>query len=361
MTGAMSPELASRLMPLARLVDAESAHRLAVAALARGLIGPARRRADARLACRVMGLDFANPLGLAAGFDKQAEAIPALFGLGFGFVEVGGVTLRPQPGNPRPRVFRLVEDEAVINRYGLNSDGWPAVRARIEAVRAAGRLPGPLWLNVGLNKDSTDPDADYAALLAEAAPLLDVLVVNVSSPNTPGLRDLQAGPRLGALLDTAQAALAAAASARLLVKIAPDLNEEALGSIVETAIARGIAGLVIGNTTIARPPSLRSRHASEPGGLSGRPLFAPSTALLAKAARLARGRLVLVGVGGVVSGRDAYAKIRAGASLVQLYTAFAYRGPALIGRVLDELSAALAADGFAHVADAVGTDLETRA
>lgn len=358
----MSPELASRLMPLARLLDAESAHRLAVAALARGLIGPARRPPDPRLACRVMGLDVANPLGLAAGFDKQAEAIPALFGLGFGFVEVGGVTLRPQPGNGRPRVFRLVEDAAVINRYGLNSDGWPAVRARIEAVRAAGRLPGPLWLNVGLNKQSADPNADYAALLADAARLLDVLVVNVSSPNTPGLRDLQAGARLGALLDTAQAALAAAGStARLLVKIAPDLDDQALAAIVETAIARGVDGLVIGNTTIARPPSLRSRHAGEAGGLSGRPLFAPSTALLAKAARLARGRLVLVGVGGIASGRDAYAKIRAGASLVQLYTAFAYRGPALIGRVLDELAAALAADGFAHVADAVGADLKDHA
>lgn len=355
----MSPELASRLMPLARLVDAESAHRLAVAALACGLIGPARRPPDPRLACRVMGLAFENPVGLAAGFDKQAEAIPALFRLGFGFVEVGGVTLRPQPGNPRPRVFRLAEDAAVINRYGLNSVGWPRVRARITAVRAAGRLPGPLWLNVGLNKESADPNADYAALLADAAPLLDVLVVNVSSPNTPGLRDLQAGARLAALLDTAQAALATtAATARLLVKIAPDLDDDALAAIVETAIARGVDGLVIGNTTIARPSSLRSRHAGETGGLSGRPLFAPSTRLLAKAARLAEGRLVLVGVGGIASGRDAYAKIRAGASLVQLYTAFAYQGPALIGRILDGLSAALAADGFASVADAVGADLK---
>lgn len=354
----MSPETASRLMPLARLLDAETAHRLAVAALARGLVGPARRPADPRLACRVMGLDFVNPLGLAAGFDKQAEAIPALFGLGFGFVEVGGVTLRPQPGNPRPRVFRLAEDRAVINRYGLNSDGWPAVRARIAAVRAAGPLAGPLWLNVGLNKESTDANADYAALLADAAPLLDVLVVNVSSPNTPGLRDLQAGARLAALLDTAQAALARAASrARLMVKIAPDLDDDALAAIVETAAARGIDGLVVGNTTIARPPSLGSRHAAETGGLSGRPLFAPSTALLGKAARLAAGRLVLVGVGGIASGRDAIAKLRAGASLVQLYTAFAYDGPALIGRILDELSAALAADGFANVADAVGADL----
>jgi dihydroorotate dehydrogenase len=233
------------------------------------------------------------------------------------------------------------------------------VRARIAAVRAAGALPGPLWLNVGVNKDSADPNADYAALLADAAPLVDVLVVNVSSPNTPGLRDLQAGARLGALLDAAQAALAAAASrTRLMVKIAPDLDDDALGAIVETAIARGVDGLVIGNTTIARPASLRSRHAAETGGLSGRPLFAPSTALLAKAARLARGRLVLVGVGGVASGRDAYAKIRAGASLVQLYTAFAYQGPALIGRILDELSAVLAADGFTHVADAVGADLK---
>lgn len=355
----MSPETASRLMPLARLLDAETAHRLAVGALARGLVGKVRRAPDPRLACRVMGLEFANPVGLAAGFDKQAEAIPALFGLGFGFVEVGGVTLRPQPGNPRPRVFRLAEDRAVINRYGLNSDGWPAVRARIAAVRAAGTLPGPLWLNVGLNKESADPEADYAALLADAAALVDVLVVNVSSPNTPGLRDLQAGTRLAGLLDTAQHALARVASrARLMVKIAPDLDETALAAIVETAAARDVDGLVVGNTTIARPAALRSRHAAEAGGLSGPPLLAPSTRLLAAAARLAAGRLVLVGVGGVASGRDAYAKIRAGAALVQLYTAFAYDGPALIGRILDDLSTCLAADGFATVADAVGADLK---
>jgi dihydroorotate dehydrogenase len=352
----MSPEFASRLMPLARLVDAETAHHLAVAALARGLIGPSHRPTDPRLACRVMGLDFANPLGLAAGFDKQAEAIPALFGLGFGFVEVGGVTLRPQPGNPRPRVFRLAKDGAVINRYGFNSEGWEAVRARLDAVRAAGKLPGPLWLNVGLNRHSADPNADYAALLAEAAPRVEVLVLNVSSPNTPGLRDLQAGARLATLLEATQAAIAAA-RARLMVKIAPELDDDALAAIVATAVARGVDGLVVANTTIARPPGLRSRHAAEAGGLSGRPLFAPSTALLAKAARLARGRLVLVGVGGVASGRDAYAKIRAGASLVQLYTAFAYQGPALIGRILDELAAALTADGFATVAEAVGADL----
>ncbi|WP_439580078.1 quinone-dependent dihydroorotate dehydrogenase [Elioraea sp.] len=354
----MVPALASCLMPFVRLVDAETAHRLAVAALARGLIGRTRRPPDPRLACRVMGFAFANPLGLAAGFDKQAEAIRPLFGLGFGFVEVGGVTLRPQPGNPRPRVFRLAEDRAVINRYGFNSDGWATVRARIERVRAGGALPGPLWLNVGVNKDSTDPNADFAALLADAATLLDVLVVNVSSPNTPGLRDLQAGGRLGTLLDTAQAALPATGSrARLMVKVAPDLDDDALAAIIETSIARGVDGLVIGNTTLARAPTLRSRHARETGGLSGRPLFAPSTALLAKAARLARGRLVLVGVGGVASGRDAYAKLRAGAALVQLYTALSYEGPALVGRILDELSAALAADGFATVAEAVGADL----
>lgn len=351
----MSPAFASRLMPLLRLVDAETAHRLAIAALARGLIGPTARPADPRLACRVLGLEFANPVGLAAGFDKQAEAIPALFGLGFGFVEAGGVTLRPQPGNPRPRVFRLAADGAVINRYGFNSDGWPRVRARLQALRAQAPLPGPLWLNLGVNRDSADPAADLAVLAAEAAPLVEALVLNVSSPNTPGLRDLQAGERLAGLVAAVRAA--AGRGARILVKIAPDLDHAALADLIEAAVAAGADGLVVANTTTARPPGLRSRHAAERGGLSGRPLFAPSTALLAAAARLAAGRLVLVGVGGIASGRDAYAKIRAGASLVQLYTAFAYRGPALIGRILDDLAACLAADGFASVAAAVGADL----
>lgn len=354
--------LLSPLMPLARLFDPETAHRAAIATLAHGLLRGTPARADPRLATTVMGLRFANPLGLAAGFDKQGEAIAPLFGLGFGFVEIGGVTLRPQPGNPRPRVFRLVEDRAVINRLGLNSDGWPRVRERVARARRAGPLPGPLMLNVGLNKDSGDPEGDYAALVADAAPLFEALVVNVSSPNTAGLRDLQAGERLAALLAAVRAALArGAARPRLLVKIAPDLDDAGLEAVVDTAVAQGIDGLIVANTTIARPAGLRSRFAREAGGLSGRPLFAPSTALLAEAARRARGRLALIGCGGVATGRDAYAKIRAGASLVQLYTALIFEGPAVVGRILGELADCLAADRFASVADAVGADLRDAA
>ncbi len=350
--------LLSPLMPLSRLFDPETAHRAAMAALALGLLRGTPACADPRLATTVMGLRFANPLGLAAGFDKQGEAIAPLFRLGFGFVEIGGVTLRPQPGNPRPRVFRLVEDRAVINRFGLNSDGWPRVRERVARARRAGPLPGPLMLNVGLNRDSTDPEADYAALVADAAPLFEALVINVSSPNTAGLRDLQAADRLASLLSAVQAALARSPTRpRLLVKIAPDLDDAGLEAIVETAIARGVDGLIVANTTVTRPAGLRSRFAHEAGGLSGKPLFAPSTALLAAAARRARGRLALIGCGGVATGRDAYAKIRAGASLVQLYTALIYEGPAIIGRILGELAACLHADGFASIADAVGADL----
>lgn len=357
----ISPSLVSRLMPLVRCLDPETAHRAALAALRHRLVAIAPPRRDPRLALSAMGLRFANPLGLAAGFDKDAKAIRPLFGLGFGFIEAGGVTLRPQPGNPRPRVFRLTEDGAVINRLGLNSAGWAVVKRRLERLRAEGPLPGPVFLNVAPNKDSVDPVADTARLVAEASPLVDGCVLNVSSPNTPGLRDWQAAERLGALLAAAKAARGAA-QMRLVVKIAPDLDHAALEAIVETAIAHGIDGLIVSNTTVARPPSLRSRYARETGGLSGAPLFAPATALLRDAARLARGRLVLIGCGGVASADQAYAKIRAGASLVQLYTGLIYEGPDLVGRILAGLSARLAADGFGCLAEAVGADLaEARA
>jgi len=348
--------LVSRLMPLARCLDPETAHRLAIAALRHRLVSPFPRRPEPRLALCAMGLAFTNPLGLAAGFDKDAEAIRPLFGLGFGFIEAGGVTLRPQAGTPRPRVFRLREDRAVINRLGLNSAGWPAVKRRLQRLRAEGPLPGPLFLNLAPNRDAADPVSDTARLVAEAAPLVEACVLNVSSPNTPGLRDLQAGERLAALIAAANAARRPT-PARLLVKIAPDLDRPALEAIVAAAVGQGIDGLIISNTTVARPISLCSRHAREAGGLSGAPLFAPSTALLRDAARLARGRLTLIGCGGVASPAEAYAKIRAGASLVQLYTGLIYEGPELVGRILAGLAARLAADGFETIAHAVGADL----
>jgi dihydroorotate dehydrogenase len=352
----MTPALASSLMPLMRLMDPETAHTLALRALRAGLAG---RAAVPALPVEAMGLSFRNPLGLAAGFDKNAVAARPLFALGFGFVEVGTITPRPQAGNPRPRLFRLAEDGAVINRMGMNNVGWEAVSARIAAMRAEGPLPGPLGVNVGINKDCDDPVRDTGLLVEGAARVGDYVTVNVSSPNTPGLRDLQAADRLAALLEASRQGLARAGrTIPVVVKIAPDLHHDALGPIIETALGAGVSGLIVSNTTIARPDTLRSRHRGETGGLSGRPLFAPATAMLRAAARIAAGRLVLIGAGGVASGADAYAKIRAGASLVQLYSAMAYAGPALPARILAELAALLARDGFRRVEEAVGLDRE---
>jgi dihydroorotate dehydrogenase len=321
-------------------------------ALALGLAGHDEGPDDPRLAIDALGLRFRNPIGLAAGFDKDAVALGPLARLGFGFVEAGTVTPRPQPGNPRPRLFRLTEDRAVINRMGFNNGGLDAYLANLGRYP---RGPVPVGANVGINKEGADPERDYPALVAAVAPHADYVVVNVSSPNTPGLRDLQGEERLHAIL----AAIAAAVPARppLLVKIAPDLSAQGLEAVVETAIAGGAQGLIVSNTTIARPKGLRSPQASQAGGLSGRPLFAPSTEMLRAAATLAHGRLTLIGVGGVSSGAEALAKIRAGASLVQLYTAFAYEGPSLVGRLRAELLEAMQAQGFATLAGAIGADL----
>ncbi len=347
----MTLGVASALLPLLRRIDPERAHDLALDALRLGMVGRDATADDPRLATRVLGLAFRNPIGLAAGFDKNAVALAALARLGFGFIEAGTVTPRPQVGNPRPRLFRLEPDQAVINRMGFNNAGLDAFVHRLSGYRR--RVP--IGANVGINKDGADPERDYPALIAAVAPFADYVVINVSSPNTPGLRDLQGEARLRAIL----LAVAQAVPQRppLLVKISPDLSAAGLEAVVATCIAAGVQGLVVSNTTIARPAELRSPRASESGGLSGKPLMAPSTATLHEAAKLAAGRLVLIGVGGVASGRDALAKLRAGASLVQLYTAFAYQGPALIPRLKRELLAALDEQGFATVADAVGADL----
>ncbi len=304
---------------------------------------------DPILATRALGLRFANPLGLAAGFDKDAVAVLPLMRLGFGFVEAGTVTPRPQPGNPRPRLFRLAEDAAVINRMGFNNGGVEAYLARLRALPRP--LPAVFGANIGVNKEGADPARDYPALYAALAGLADYVTVNVSSPNTPGLRDLQGEERLAQIL----AGIAAIEGPPVLVKIAPDLSDEALGPVIETCVAQGAAGLIVSNTTIARPAGLRSAHRGEAGGLSGAPLRERATAVLRQCHRLAAGRLVLIGVGGVASGADALEKIRAGASLVQLYTAFAYAGPALVPVILQDLAALLRREGFASVAEAVGT------
>ena len=347
----MTPSLASALMPLLARADPERAHRLAITALRLGLAGRDAQPDDPALAVEALGLRFRNPIGLAAGFDKDAMALRGLRRVGFGFIEAGSVTPRPQPGNPRPRVFRLPEDGAVINRYGLNNQGIAAFVARLAALP---RNQVPVGANVGINKEGADPERDLPALVAVVAPHADYVVINVSSPNTPGLRDLQGEARLAGIL----AAIAARVPSRppLLVKVAPDLPEGGLEAIVETAAAHGVDGLIVSNTTVARPSSLRSRHAGEGGGLSGRPLRDASTRLVARTFRLARGRLVVVGCGGVASGADALDKIRAGASLVQLYTAFSLAGPGLVPRIKRELSAALRVQGFTSVQDAVGVD-----
>ncbi len=345
----MTPTLASALLPLLRRMDAESAHDLALRALRLGLAGSSRQEDDPALAISVLGRRFSNPIGLAAGFDKNAVAVPALMRLGFGFVETGTVTPRPQEGNPRPRLFRLEPDRAVINRMGFNNGGLETYRRNLAAL--ADRTV-PLGANVGINKEGADPARDYPALIAAVGPHADYVVINVSSPNTPGLRDLQGEERLREIL---QAVAGVPDKPPILVKVAPDLAEEGLASVVETCVAEGVQGLIVGNTTISRPPGLRSPHQTETGGLSGVPLFSLSTTMLARAFILARGRLVLIGTGGVFNGQDALLKIRAGASLVQLYTAFAYGGPALIPRLKRELAAALKEAGFARIEDAVGT------
>lgn len=358
----MIGSLFSLARPLIHRLDAEMAHRLTVAALA---AAPALKPAadDPILATEAFGLAFPNPVGLAAGFDKHAEAVDGALGLGFGFVEVGGVTPLPQPGNPRPRVFRLPEDEAVINRYGLNSEGMEAVAARLAARRKRGGIVG---VNLGANKDSADRAADYAILARRLAPLADFLTVNVSSPNTPGLRDLQAESALDDLIARALAARDEAGQATghrtpVLLKIAPDLTLAELDGIVAVARKRAIDGMIVSNTTVARPDSLRGASRKETGGLSGRPLFASSTRILAETYRRVEAQFPLVGVGGVDSASAAFAKIRAGASLVQFYSAMVFKGPALVSEVKTGLVREARRAGASRIADLVGRDAEALA
>ena len=341
--------------PLLRRLAPETAHDLTLWALARGLGPRAREPDDPILAGSLWGLDFANPIGLAAGFDKNAVAPQALFDLGLGFVEVGSVTPQPQAGNPKPRVFRLPAAEAVINRLGFPSEGMAAVARRLGA-----RQPGPLGINLGKNKESAAAAADYAAAAARLARHADYLVINVSSPNTPGLRALQGRGELEAIIAEVRAALGPAGGTPLLVKIAPDLEAADLADIAAVALGGTLDGLIATNTTVARPAGLPGRHAAEAGGLSGQPLFERSTQVLGELYRLTEGRVPLIGVGGVASGAQAYAKIRAGASLVQLYTGLVYGGPGLVGRIKRELAACLRRDGFASVGAAVGSGARGR-
>ncbi len=308
---------------------------------------------DPVLASRHWDLDFPNPLGLAAGFDKNGEVPDAMLALGFGFTEIGSVTPRPQPGNPKPRLFRLSQDDAVINRMGFNNSGLDAVAGRL----AARARRGVVGANLGKNKDTEDAASDYVKGVETLGPLADYLVINVSSPNTPGLRALQGRAPLAALIGRTREAVAKLPAAKpLLLKIAPDLTEEDRVDIADVALASGLDGLIVSNTTITRPASLRSAVATETGGLSGAPLFAPSTKLLGEMYKLTGGKILLIGVGGIGSGQQAYAKIRAGASLLQLYSALVYGGPTLIPRINRDLAALLKRDGFATLTEAIGVD-----
>ena len=331
--------------------DPERAHALSLKALNSGLVPLPGTFTTSRLQTTIAGLHLANPVGLAAGFDKSATALSPLSRAGFGFIEVGAATPRPQPGNPKPRLFRLSEDAAVINRFGFNNDGMEAINARL-ANRSKDAIIG---LNLGANKDSTDRAADFATVLAHCAPHLDFATVNVSSPNTEKLRDLQGKAALTALLNGVMDTRAALARPiPIFLKIAPDLTEQELAEIAEVAADTGVDAIIATNTTLSRD-GLTSPHRDETGGLSGAPLFEASTRILAQLSTLTDGRIPLIGVGGIGSADQAYAKICAGASAVQLYSAMVYQGLSLVIEIAEGLDQLLANDGHTNIADAVGS------
>jgi len=335
--------------PLIHTLDAERAHKLTIGAL-KPLPPLGRPESDVVLETEVAELRFPNPIGLAAGFDKDAEVPAQMLGLGFGFVEVGTLTPLPQGGNPRPRLFRLPGDRAVINRLGFNNGGQAAARERLARLT---RRAGPIGVNIGANKDSADRIADYATGAAAMAEVADYLTINISSPNTPGLRALQSGQALRELLQGVMSALAV--KRPVFLKVAPDLEHDEIDAIARTAIDGGVAALIVSNTTVSRPP-LRSSRASETGGLSGAPLGDLALRRLRDFRAATGGMLPLIAAGGIGQADDAYARIRAGASLVQLYSALVYEGPGLARRIARELAERLRRDGFARLADAVGVE-----
>ncbi|XP_066438827.1 dihydroorotate dehydrogenase (quinone), mitochondrial [Eleutherodactylus coqui] len=356
------------LMPtLQKVVPPELAHTMSIKCVASGLVPRCRQYTSQHLETTVLGHKFRNPVGLAAGFDKHAEAIDGLFKMGFGFVEIGSVTPNPQDGNPKPRVFRLPQDKAIINRYGFNSHGIEVVRQRLlqraekqKTLTAAGM---PLGVNLGKNKTSEDAAADYTRGVRELGPLADYLVINVSSPNTPGLRDLQGRQQLYHLLAkvvNARNSLPHEHRPAILVKIAPDLCLRDKEDIASVVTQLGIDGLIVTNTTISRPSTLKDPSSIETGGLSGAPLQEMSTETIREMYALTSGKVPIIGVGGVGCGLDALQKIRAGACLVQLYTALTYEGPPVIGKVARELEKLLIEQGFSSVSEAVGADHRTK-
>ncbi|CAI5471420.1 unnamed protein product [Closterium sp. Yama58-4] len=379
---------ADALTPFLRLLDPEAAHRLALLSAELSLVPHEHRPDPPSLCIALWNRIFPNPVGLAAGFDKDGRAVDGILGMGFGFMEIGSVTPAPQPGNPKPRVWRIPEQKAVINRYGFNSEGIAAVAERLGAQQgrrravekpeglktgkdraaapaaaggSAGRR-GLVGVNLGKNKWTDDAAEDFVQGMHTLAQYADFLVVNVSSPNTPGLRKLQGRRHLHGLLKEVLAAREEMQWGEdgpppLLLKISPDLSQQDMADIAAVALSLKLDGLIVGNTTVSRPDSvLGLLHADEPGGLSGRPLFDPSMHTLREMYRLTKGRITLIGCGGIFSGADAYAKIRAGASLVQIYTAMVYEGAGVLPRIKRELAECLARDGFESVEDAVGAD-----
>lgn len=337
------------------LFDPETAHGLAMMALKAG-IAPTAPLPDPMLATTVAGIPLASPVGVAAGFDKNAEAPDAMLARGFGFIEVGAVTPRPQAGNPKPRLFRLTEDRAAINRFGFNNEGLEAIAARL-AARTGPRLP--VWANLGANKDTADKAEDYVAVMKRLHGLVGAMTLNISSPNTEKLRDLQGAAALRALLtralETRDELAPGSERTPIFLKIAPDLSDTEISDISGISVNFGIDGIVATNTTLSRD-GLSSPHASQAGGLSGAPLREKSLAVLRKIRRETGGRIPLIGVGGIATADDAYARIRAGASAVQLYTAMVYEGPTLGAQINEGLASLLRRDGFASAADAVGVD-----
>ncbi len=323
-------------------LDPETAHEASLRALEAGVYPRQTKPEDQRLAQSLFGLPFPNPVGVAAGYDKDARVYNALFGIGFGFAEAGTITPKPQAGNPRPRVLRLMRERGIINRLGFNSAGHSAA-----LVKLASRPPrGVLGVNIGANRDSSDPIADYVAGVRAFGSLASYLTVNISSPNTPGLRDLQAPDRLNALLESVMAARASLGrAAPILVKLAPDLHDEDIAPVMECLLAHKVDGVVLTNTMLSREGIPADSHRNESGGLSGRPLFKRSTRFLAKCYLVTEGKLPLIGVGGIDSGAAAIAKVRAGASLIQLYTGLVYEGPTLLPDIKDALVAEIEATG----------------
>ena len=349
------------LKPVLHALDPETAHGCTIKSMKAGLSPKIKPVYNAKLQVKLWGLDFANPVGLSAGFDKNAEVIAPILNMGFGFTEVGTVTPKPQVGNPRPRVFRDKKNEAVINRMGFPNGGLEIFKANVKAHRKDKNAPaGIVGLNIGMNKEQTEPAEDYATLIESLGCLADYYTINISSPNTPGLRNLQSRENLLPLINAVKTARKNNCDREtpppILVKLAPDLDEAQQEELAQAALDSGINGLILSNTTLARPDFLNAKFRNEMGGLSGKPLTDKSTQIIGNFYKLTKGKIPLIGVGGISSGADAYEKIKAGASLVQLYSALIFHGPKLVNEINNDLVGLLEQDGFESVSESVGSD-----